>query len=189
MARAAAPDQALLGRPGERLREAAPRLKMREGRLRPSGGDPLRIARRRQARSCPYRYRVQLKSMEFIDLIPGIDVLTALDPDELGLRLLPWIALFPSGNRQIEWALREAAEAFPGRGRELGFMAIREAWAWLEGAALLIPSPALGSYKNPHSHRNVRARRPRRGRRDYDTRQPSPAHYRGACRRASSPLP
>jgi uncharacterized protein (TIGR02391 family) len=80
--------------------------------------------------------------MKLADVIPSIDVLTALEPDELGLRLLPWIASFPGGNRQIEWALREATEAFPGRGREFGLMAIREAWAWLEGAALLIPSPA-----------------------------------------------
>lgn len=79
--------------------------------------------------------------MKLNELIPSIDLLTALEPDELGLRLLPWIASFPGGNRQLAWALREAAEVFPGRGREFGQMAIREAWAWLEGAALLIPAP------------------------------------------------
>lgn len=79
--------------------------------------------------------------MKLTDLIPSIDVLTALEPDELGLRLLPWIASFPGGNRQIEWALEEATKVFPGHGREFGLMAIREAWAWLEGAALLIPAP------------------------------------------------
>lgn len=80
--------------------------------------------------------------MKLTDLIPDIEVLIALEPDELGLRLLPWIASFPGGNRQLEWTIRETAEAFPGRGRESGLMAIREAWAWLEGAALLIPSPS-----------------------------------------------
>lgn len=79
--------------------------------------------------------------MKLTELIPSIEVLTALEPDELGLRLLPWIASFPGGNRQLAWALRDAAEAFPGRGREFGLMAIREAWAWLEGTALLIPAP------------------------------------------------
>lgn len=79
--------------------------------------------------------------MKITDLVPSVDVLTALEPDELGLRLLPWIACFPGGNRQLEWALRDAVQAFPGRGREYGLMAIREAWAWLEGAALLIPAP------------------------------------------------
>lgn len=79
--------------------------------------------------------------MKLTDLIPDIEVLTALEPDELGLRLLPWIASFPDGNRQLGWAIRETTKAFPGRGHEFGLMAIREAWAWLEGAALLIPAP------------------------------------------------
>jgi len=79
--------------------------------------------------------------MKLTDVIPSLDVLTALEPNELGLRLLPWISAFPAGNRQVEWATKEAAEAFAGRGGESGVVAIREAWAWLEGVALLVPSP------------------------------------------------
>ena len=41
--RPAEPDRALLGRLGERPHEATPRLKPREGCLRPSGDDPSRI--------------------------------------------------------------------------------------------------------------------------------------------------
>ena len=80
-------------------------------------------------------------AMRLAELVPDLDVLTALEPDELGLRLLPWIAEFPEGDRQLAVALNKAKEAFPGRGGDRGLLAIREAWAWLTGAALLIPSP------------------------------------------------
>lgn len=88
--------------------------------------------------------------MKITDLFSDSDVIVALEPDELGLRLLPWIATFPSGNRQIEWAIRDASDSYRGRGQSVVVTAIREAWAWLEGAALLIPSP---QYVSPHTVR------------------------------------
>lgn len=78
--------------------------------------------------------------MKLTEVVSSIEVLTALEPDELGLRLLPWVASFPAPNRQLAYAMREASEQLPSRGREGGLVAIREAWAWLEGTALLIPS-------------------------------------------------
>lgn len=80
--------------------------------------------------------------MKLSDLISDADVLLALEPDELGLRILPWIARFPPSNRQLEFALRELAETYPGRGVQHLSIAVREAWAWLEGTGLLIPHPS-----------------------------------------------
>lgn len=79
------------------------------------------------------------------DIVPNAEVLTALEPEELGLRLLPWIRNLPSGNRELGYALREVREG-PGEFRgEWVRIAIREAWAWLEGAALLFEAPGYGS--------------------------------------------
>lgn len=88
--------------------------------------------------------------MKLIQLFPDPEVIAALEPDELGLRLLPWIAKFPIGNRQIEWATREVREAYPGAKQMMTETAIREAWAWLEGAALLLESP---QYMSPNQIR------------------------------------
>lgn len=78
--------------------------------------------------------------MKLSEIIQDPEALIALEPDELGLRLLPWIATFPSGNRELGFALSEVRECWPGRGREAAVVAVHEAWAWLEGAALLILS-------------------------------------------------
>lgn len=81
--------------------------------------------------------------MKLTQLFPDLEVIAALEQEELGLRLLPWIAQFPGGNRQLAWALREIGESYPGPKQSEIAIAIREAWAWLEGAALLIESPAF----------------------------------------------
>lgn len=88
--------------------------------------------------------------MNLAHLIPDPDVLVALEPDELGLRLLPWIASFSGGNRQLQLALQQANESYPGRGHAHVGMAIREAWAWLEGQGLIFESP---QYVSPHAIR------------------------------------
>ncbi|MCJ8141638.1 TIGR02391 family protein [Ancylobacter sp. A5.8] len=78
-------------------------------------------------------------------VFPEPDVLAALEPEELGLRLLPWLATIPAGNRQLLWAVQEANKSYDGHLHRHVDTAIREAWAWLEGQALLIESPQYGS--------------------------------------------
>src|SRR3712207_8227542 len=82
--------------------------------------------------------------MHLVDVIPDADVLLALEPDELGLRMLPVLARWPV-RQPLE--LGEFLRVVLGDGRHTSHYpgdrrfeiqdAIREAWAWLEGAALL----------------------------------------------------
>jgi len=89
--------------------------------------------------------------MRLIDLTPDADELCALGPDELGLRMLPvlaeWRRHYPSNSLSLGDLLHVVA-GDPGRGvegqyplRKCGAVqdALSEAWAWLEGAALLLP--------------------------------------------------
>jgi len=89
------------------------------------------------------------------ELIPDAEVLVALEPDELGLRMLPALASWPSWQGMLNaqsFADVHARPNVPGQGEALGGpyparyraevgQAVREAWQWLVGAALLIPSP------------------------------------------------
>jgi uncharacterized protein (TIGR02391 family) len=113
--------------------------------------------------------------MKLSDVIPDADVLCALEPEELGLRMLPvlehWDGRFYplTLNRFIEVVhgnLRAPSGFPPARGTEIE-LAIREAWAWLEGAALLIEGPG---YRQPNDTR-VLSRRARRLAREPDARQ------------------
>jgi uncharacterized protein (TIGR02391 family) len=99
------------------------------------------------------------------DLIPEADVLYALEPDELGLRMLPALASWPhhdhlSCDRFIARTVNKGqAPMLPGqypptRSADVA-ISIREAWAWLEGAALLIEQPG---YVAPHSLRMLSRR-------------------------------
>lgn len=88
--------------------------------------------------------------MRLIDLIPEADVLCALEPEELGLRMLAALANWREHivlqhltlNAFLESvAGRNAPEGrgqYPLRQRQHVEQAVREAWAWLEGSALLI---------------------------------------------------
>ena len=94
--------------------------------------------------------------MHFEGLPVEVDVLLALDPEELGLRLLPSLAK-PSNMQGIPLSLQTflsfsfAPVHFPGghvgfnspypaeRHREIK-EAIAEAWAWLEGEGLVVPT-------------------------------------------------
>jgi uncharacterized protein (TIGR02391 family) len=92
--------------------------------------------------------------MALIHEIPEADVLCALEPDELGLRMLPVLAAW----QRISLAplTREAfINATVGKPWEPAHsdvypdslevrQAIEEAWAWLEGAALLIERRGFG---------------------------------------------
>src|SRR5918997_4382829 len=91
--------------------------------------------------------------MRLSDLIPDPEVLAAFEPDELGLRMLPLLGTVE------HWNLRDLIKAVLGDPRLPGNhpdvvvcypqehartieLALREAWAWLTGAALLVPHPA-----------------------------------------------
>lgn len=78
--------------------------------------------------------------MHLADVLPDADVIQALEPDELGLRMLPWLASMPNGECGLGQVLRMVDSGYGTRASDVRW-AVREAWAWLEGAALLIPSP------------------------------------------------
>lgn len=89
--------------------------------------------------------------MNLADLIPDAAVLLALDPDELGLRILQVLRSIPSHLQQpqldtftnsvVGHPRTPHAGAYPASQREDVQNAIREAWAWLEGQGLLLPDP------------------------------------------------
>jgi uncharacterized protein (TIGR02391 family) len=83
---------------------------------------------------------------KLIELFPDPEVLCALEPDELGLRMLPVLETWRQ-QRMTQLNLHSVLEAwiggqYPGEykgSQRVGVeTAIREAWAWLEGSALLV---------------------------------------------------
>ncbi|HEX8382888.1 MAG TPA: TIGR02391 family protein [Sphingomonas sp.] len=90
------------------------------------------------------------------EIFPDAAVLVAMEPDELGLRMLPCLASWPNWQGSLD--LRSYVDMYvrpnlPGQGEFLGQaypaqhraevgQALREAWAWLVGSALLLPSPS-----------------------------------------------
>ena len=104
--------------------------------------------------------------MKLADLIPDPDVLHALEPDELGLRMLPALATWQEQNRASEFTLETFLITVIGDGRGYHGQypprqsasveeAIREAWAWLEGSALLIKHRG---YREPNHVRSLSRR-------------------------------
>ncbi len=105
--------------------------------------------------------------MNLTDLIPDADVLCALEPEELGLRMLPVLAAWRQEHRSNPLELvrfltvmeRETYQGQPGHysagDRRRVEEAITEAWTWLEGAALLVRD--LG-YISPTSIRTLSRR-------------------------------
>jgi uncharacterized protein (TIGR02391 family) len=89
--------------------------------------------------------------MNLADLIPDAAVLLALDPDELGLRILQVLRSMPSHLQQLELKpftysvighpQTPNSSVYPTSSRADVENAIREAWAWLEGQGLLLPDP------------------------------------------------
>lgn len=96
------------------------------------------------------------------DLIPDAEALCALEADELGLRMLPALAVWSPHDPLI---LHSFVRHVRGDGRSYGNyptehgheveQAVREAWAWLEGQGLLIENPR---YLAPHSVRALSRR-------------------------------
>ena len=93
--------------------------------------------------------------MQLSDLIPDADGLYALEPDELGLRMLPafvdWDQTYRSTPLQLDTFLTMVCGDGRGYAGQYGHehsrrvgLAVREAWAWLEGQALLIKHPGYG---------------------------------------------
>jgi uncharacterized protein (TIGR02391 family) len=81
--------------------------------------------------------------LHLADLVPDVEVLVALEPHELGLRILQVLAVLrPTGSTVLGDFLAATLPAFDNSPRKHEVaQAIREAWAWLEGQALLIQDP------------------------------------------------
>jgi hypothetical protein len=98
--------------------------------------------------------------LHIADLVPDVDVLVSLEQDELGLRILQVLAVWPAHLQQIEVGVFVNG-AIQGYGstskREEIRQAISEAWAWLEGQALLVSDPRyLGAHTNRVLSRKAR---------------------------------
>jgi uncharacterized protein (TIGR02391 family) len=95
--------------------------------------------------------------VKLVDVIPEADAVCAYEPDELGLRMLPVLATWPQHQELTLAAFLAVVNGniqlpgqYPPERSEQVDRAIREAWAWLEGSALLIERPG---YYGPHSLR------------------------------------
>ena len=97
--------------------------------------------------------------MNLSDILPDADAIIALEPDELGLRILQILSHWPLHLHQLELGIfinsalgpaNPPSGPYPANKRGELTRAIREAWYWLEGAALLIPHPG---YHEPHALR------------------------------------
>jgi uncharacterized protein (TIGR02391 family) len=116
-----------------------------------------------------------------INLVPDADVLCALEPDELGLRMLPALATWPPHEQlTLDNFVRRTAvidsglslpSHYPIRDGDRVALAIWEAWAWLEGQALLIEHPG---YVRPNSLR-ILSRRAKQLAEEPDHRRALPA--------------
>jgi uncharacterized protein (TIGR02391 family) len=86
------------------------------------------------------------KNLHLADLVPDTDVLVALESDELGLHILQVLAVWPAhlGSPEMRTFVSGALQGFgPSPRTQEAEQAIREAWAWLEGQALLIQDPRI----------------------------------------------
>lgn len=82
--------------------------------------------------------------LKITQLIPDVDAFLALEPEELGLRILPMLEQWSRSNLsdlQLAAVNEAVLSAYQNGSREEIKRALREVWAWLEGSALLIPSP------------------------------------------------
>jgi uncharacterized protein (TIGR02391 family) len=93
-------------------------------------------------------------NIKLSQFIPDPGALVAFESDELGLRLLPYFVKWPSHERIRFETLLIYVNGHPRATHRSGWesvypaqhsreieIALREAWAWLVGAALLIPNP------------------------------------------------
>jgi hypothetical protein len=96
-------------------------------------------------------YRIRGGGVKLVDVIPEADMLIALEPDELGLRMPPVLAQWNSRSNQLTLSgflqvvhgnPPQVPNQYPVARRSEIEQAVREAWAWLEGSELLIPGQA-----------------------------------------------
>ena len=83
------------------------------------------------------------------------ETLVALEPEELALRMLPVIETFSKPLTLHDFLITAGRTA--SLGTSTVRLAIREAWAWLEGNALLIAEDRPGR-SDPHLHRTLSRR-------------------------------
>jgi Protein of unknown function (Hypoth_ymh) len=83
--------------------------------------------------------------MHLPDLISDVEVLLVLEPEEVGLGILQVLAGWPSHsgmNIEQRSFVAGALQAYgPSPKQDEIAQAIREAWYWLEGQALILPDP------------------------------------------------
>ena len=108
--------------------------------------------------------------VQLVELIPEADVVIALEPYELGLRMLPALADFEATSQRlypgklgfrsfVDMTLGSGPQPlsqYPQERRPEIEQAICEAWCWLEGAALIVPNPR---FKDPSRQLSRRALR------------------------------
>jgi uncharacterized protein (TIGR02391 family) len=101
-------------------------------------------------------------AMHLPDLISDLEVLLALEPEEVGLCILQVLARWPAHigvNIEQRSFVAGALQAYGPSPKQSEMMqAIREAWSWLEGQALLLPDPR---YFEPNTAR-ILSRKARR---------------------------
>jgi uncharacterized protein (TIGR02391 family) len=101
--------------------------------------------------------------LKLVDIIPEVDALLALEPDELGLRMLPVLASFRHPGMTLQpnqlfptiAGSEHYAGQYPANRRSDVTLALTEAWAWLEGQGLLIRDPG---YMGAHEIRKLSRR-------------------------------
>jgi hypothetical protein len=89
--------------------------------------------------------------VQLVELIPDPDFLIALEPEELGLRMLPALATWPRFQELhlellLDYLIGNSrgptpSGQYPQNRRMEIAVAVSEAWAWLENATLLIEHP------------------------------------------------
>jgi uncharacterized protein (TIGR02391 family) len=104
--------------------------------------------------------------VQLVDLIPDPDVVIALEPDELALRLLPVLASFRAPGVTLQPdnffptivgsdQLGGYPGQYPANRRGEITVALIEAWTWLEGQGLLVRHPG---WTGPHEIRMLSRR-------------------------------
>lgn len=81
--------------------------------------------------------------MNLSEAIPDAELLIALDPEELGLKILPTFAALERSEDCLtrDTFIQIVLRGYPAQSAATIKVALVEAWAWLEGAALLVEHP------------------------------------------------
>lgn len=101
--------------------------------------------------------------MHFRDLLPDPNVITSLEPEELGLRMLRTFPAFAGSSfgadigGYVMWALGDwHSPGYASGDRQQIERSIREAWAWLEASVLLVPKDDINRTPRKLSRRGER---------------------------------